>query len=180
MPFLTFSQTTINSESFDSGFGAWMDLNTSNGDASWSNSYNKPFNNNPSIRLRDDSNDNSATELINDLDLTSYSSVEISFDYESEAFDVSDDYFFIEFYNGTNWVEIQRFNFGSNGFINNCSYDGGVKRKRYIPIGLGFFVKAIDGGTITFKIAPKNNYLKADIPVISIPVINKCISCVPS
>lgn len=115
-----FSQTTINSESFEGGsFGIWNDGGTH---CELINSV--PPNGNYSVKLTGGASDTNHTVYSNQIDLSGYGSVDISFDFQTIGYSGSDD-FYLEYNLGSSWIK-----FPTNGFnidtsvlfINNTNY----------------------------------------------------------
>ncbi|MDC9721395.1 MAG: choice-of-anchor D domain-containing protein [Urechidicola sp.] len=82
----TFSQTTINSEDFESGWGIWNDggndcalINSGTPNGTWS------------VELRDNSGVASSMTT-DDIDITSYTSIDFTFDFEAISFESGEDF----------------------------------------------------------------------------------------
>ncbi|MFI1770297.1 choice-of-anchor D domain-containing protein [Thalassobellus citreus] len=131
-----FSQTTINFEDFESGSFPYTLWNDGGNDCSENTS--STLSGSDCALLRDNSGGNSSM-YTNNIDLTSYTSVDITFDYRTSNFSGSED-FFIEFSNdgGSSWNATPIINYvvGTN-FNNNTTYNN-------------VLVSVTNGGTYTF------------------------------
>ncbi|AXP81981.1 hypothetical protein CJ739_2916 [Mariniflexile rhizosphaerae] len=110
-----YSQVTINSENFESNWGIWID-----GGTDCSRNSSSPLNNSWSINLRD--NTSSSVMTTSDIDLSTYSSITMTFDYRTSNFTTGED-FWIQFSNnsGTNWTTVKAY-VGGTDFNNNTNY----------------------------------------------------------
>ncbi|MDT0553602.1 hypothetical protein [Urechidicola vernalis] len=106
------SQTTINSEDFNSNWGDW---NSGGGNAVIRDD-NRP-NTTDAVRLR---NGTGTSNLYSDyFDLSSYSSVSITFDFEFRGMEDTES-FVIEYDDGDgSWQELIKYEKGNTGFENN-------------------------------------------------------------
>lgn len=114
-PFI-FSQTIINSESFESGMGIWND----GGDDCARDSSSK-LNGTYSIDLQDNSGTPSSM-ITNNIDLTSYGSATVSFDFKSVSMETGED-FWLRYSSdgGINWITIATYVRGTD-FNNDTKY----------------------------------------------------------
>ncbi len=110
-----FSQTTIDSENFNSAWGIWND----GGSDCARRTYDYKPNSSASIRIRDNSGTYSAMTTDN-LDLTPYTSVDFTFDFEATSMDSSED-FHVKFHDGSNWITIATY-VKTSDFNNGTSY----------------------------------------------------------
>lgn len=107
-------------EDFESGWGIWIDggadARRSSNDAAFANSGSYP------IRLRDDSNSSNITT--NNVDMSSYSSIEFSFSFITNNFDSNSDAFLLEVSTdgGSSFTQIEEWNLNDE-FVNNQRYD---------------------------------------------------------
>lgn len=122
----SFSQVTITSDDFESGFGNWNDGGNDAGRQNASGSPNATW----MAYVRDDTGDNSSI-WTNDLDLTLYLDVDITFDYEAAAF-ASGHYFELQYSDdgGTSWTTVVTYTFTTD-FVNGTNYNPTVN----IPSG---------------------------------------------
>ena len=111
---ITFSQTTIDTEDFNSGWGIWND----GGNRCQRLTSGTP-NGTPAIELTDDRGTNSAMTTDN-IDLTSYLSVDFSFEFETNSFETGED-FWVRYYDGSTWVTIATYTRGTD-FNNGTTY----------------------------------------------------------
>ncbi|WP_248722593.1 LamG-like jellyroll fold domain-containing protein [Seonamhaeicola sp. ML3] len=127
--FNTYSQTEIDNENFESGWGIWND----GGDDCERTNTSTP-NGTYMINLQDDSDEHSSMTTDN-IDITSYGSVEIAFDYEADSMESGED-FWIRYSDdgGSSWTTIATFVSGTD-FNNNS------------PESVS---ETIDSGTYTF------------------------------
>jgi len=129
--FSTFSQVTINNETFESGWGIWND----GGDDCYRGTPYVP-NGNYAIRLRDNSGGDSSMTT-NNINLTSYSSVDFTFDFQAESMENGED-FWVQYSSngGSSWSTIADYN--SNIEFTNSS--------KYTP------TLTLNSGTYTFAV----------------------------
>jgi hypothetical protein len=114
---LSFSQTTIDSEDFGGGWGIW---NSTGADSYLDTNTN--LNNTQMVHLQDDSSTSSI--YTDNLNFTTYSSIDISFDFRTEGFNNSNEDFFIEISNngGASYSTIANYALTTN-FNNNTNYN---------------------------------------------------------
>ena len=131
-----FSQTTIDNEDFETGWFPFTMWNDGGNDCSANNG--SLLSGVKCINLQDDSDANSSS-YTNNIDLTPYASVDITFDFRTTNFKNNHD-FFIEFSNdgGSNWngVPIAEYDYPAD-FSNSTNYTNQT-------------VSIISGGTYTF------------------------------
>ncbi|PIA82202.1 hypothetical protein BFR04_10570 [Gaetbulibacter sp. 4G1] len=110
------SQTVIDSENFETGWGIWND-GGSDCDRTNSGTPNGTY----SINIQDNSG-TSSSMTTNDIDITSYGSIEISFDYETDSMENNED-FWVRYSSdgGSNWSTISTYVSGTD-FNNGTSY----------------------------------------------------------
>jgi len=125
---VVFSQTTIDFEDFESGWGIWND-----GGGDCSRETTGTPNGTDEIRIKDNSGASSSMTTDN-MDFTSFYSVEISFDYESSFFDDSNDDFFVRYSNngGVSWTTIATYVYGTD-------FNNGIEENPVITIDTGSF-----------------------------------------
>jgi len=102
--------------SFETGWEGWSDGGS---DCYRINSSSKASDGNYSIRLRDNSGAASAMTY-NDLDVSAYKNLKISFDFYSYSMETGED-FWVQFYDGNSWKTIASFISGQD-FYNNDSF----------------------------------------------------------
>ena len=112
------AQVNIDTEDFNSGWGIWNDDNTGSSDCLRRTADGKP-NATPSIRIRDNSGTSSSFST-DPIDITAYSDIDITFDFESTNLSGSED-FWIRYYDGTSWVTIADYDVGTH-FNNGTVY----------------------------------------------------------
>ena len=118
----TFSQVTIDSEDFQSGWGNWVD----GGSDCAKGNYGLPNTSTRSIRLRDNSGvDSSITS--GDIDLTPYLSVSFTFEFEGEGMEIGED-FWVQYSSdgGSNWTTIASYA-ADTDFVNGDFYNPTIK-----------------------------------------------------
>lgn len=111
---VTLGQTTIDSEDFNAGWGIWND---GGGDCSRVNGAGP--NGSWSIDLQDNSGVASSMTT-DDLDFTSYSSVDITFDFRAVSMENGED-FWIRYFDGSSWTTVATFA-RSTDFNNDTNY----------------------------------------------------------
>ncbi|MEL0457598.1 choice-of-anchor D domain-containing protein [Flavobacteriaceae bacterium SZ-1-7] len=121
------SQTTIDSEDFESGWGIWND-----GGSDCSLATGGTPNGTSAVQLRDNSGTASST-FTNNLNLTSYTSVDFSFEYESANFSSGED-FWLEYFDGSSWTTVAT-------YVNGTDFNNGTT---YTP------TVTLNSGTYTF------------------------------
>jgi putative surface-exposed virulence protein len=103
------SQTVIDSENFEAGWGIWND-----GGSDCTRTNSSTPNNTYSIDLQDNSGGASAMTT-NDIDLTSYGSVDLSLDFEAVSMDKGEDFWILYSDDGgSNWNTIATYKRGVN------------------------------------------------------------------
>jgi trimeric autotransporter adhesin len=110
-----FSQVTINSENFNSGWGIWND-----GGGDCSRATTGTPNGTASIIIQDNSGTASAMTSDN-LNLSSYTSVDFTFEYQTTGFSSGED-FWLQYYNGSTWTTIATYTRGID-FNNGTTYN---------------------------------------------------------
>lgn len=130
----TYSQTTINFENFESGTFNYTLWNDGGGDCAEDNGAS--LSGNDCARLRDNSG-TASSMFTNNIDLTPYTSVDITFDFTTVNLSGSED-FFIEFSNnsGGAWSTVANYVVGTD-FNNNTIYNNVT-------------VSIVNGGSFTF------------------------------
>lgn len=121
----SYSQTTIDFENFNSGFGIWID-GGSNCDL---RTDNRP-NNTQSVRLRDDNN--GASMQTGNLNLSTYGSVTFSFEYETNSMETGES-FEIQYSSngGSTWSSLVSYVSGTD-FNNGTDYFPTLTLSNYV------------------------------------------------
>lgn len=108
------SQTTIDNENFNTGWGIWND----GGGDCFRVDGNGP-NGSWSINLQDNSGVASAMTS-NNINLTSFAAVDLTFDFRAEGMEAGKD-FWVRYFDGTSWQTIATFRSGAD-FNNSTNY----------------------------------------------------------
>lgn len=118
-PCATNGTVTLHEGFFESGWDGWSD----GGSDCYRYSGSRSYENNFSIRLRDNSGTNAAMTS-SAFNLTGYNLVEITFYFYSYSMENGED-FFLKFYNGSNWSTVASWASGTD-FNNNNFYSATV------------------------------------------------------
>ncbi len=118
-PCNTSGTVTLHEGFFESGWDGWTD----GGSDCYRYSGSRSYENNYSIRLRDNSGTSSAMTS-SAFNLSGYNQVEVTFYFYSYSMENGED-FFLRFYNGTNWSTVASWTSGSS-FSNNNFYSATV------------------------------------------------------
>ena len=111
----SFSQITIDSEDFESGWGIWTDGGTNTDRLATS-----PPNNSYSIEMK---NSSGAQITSNNLDLTSYGIVDITFDFEFSGMGNNEGFqLYYSSNGGANWTLLSTYYVTASGNSNNTAY----------------------------------------------------------
>ncbi|WP_456441672.1 T9SS type A sorting domain-containing protein [Psychroserpens sp.] len=109
--------TTVHEGFFENGWDDWIDGGANAKRISNANAYE----NNTSVRLRNGTNTSQIT--LENLALSTYDSVELSFYFRSKRMDTTDnDNFVIEYFDGNNWITVSTLS-RSSDFNNNRFYN---------------------------------------------------------
>lgn len=122
-PCATQGTTILNESYFESGWDGWID----GGSDSFRYTGNRSYENNYSIRLRDNTGVASSMTSQN-FNLTEYNQVEVTFYFYSYSMEAGED-FWLRYYNGTNWTTVKTWVSGSN-FQNNNFYSATISLSR--------------------------------------------------
>ncbi|PHN04326.1 lamin tail domain-containing protein [Flavilitoribacter nigricans] len=111
---------TINFEDFESGWGIWND----GGNDAWRSSGDASYANSGSFTVRLQDNTNTSVMTTDNLDLTAYSSAEISFSYITRSMDNANEDFWLQISTdgGNSFTTIEEWNLNDE-FVNDQRYN---------------------------------------------------------